>query len=177
VKYSVKCECGRAQEVSTGDAGATVTCSCGRKVEVPSLSVLRREAGQFTAAPELILESMLANSELPDSSDCVVCHTSTDGIRTFDVHCERTETRKEVGGCGYFAYWILFGWVGLLWASLLNRQHTAVLGRNVRFMLPLRICPTCDGQIASRDFAMLLCRVPVYDHLIAKYPHATVKRC
>lgn len=41
---SVTCCCGKRISVTAGQAGATVACACGMTTDVPSLSVLRRDA-------------------------------------------------------------------------------------------------------------------------------------
>jgi hypothetical protein len=174
--YSVACECSRVHPVSVGDAGSTLTCTCGRNVSVPSLSVLRQQAGEFTASPEMILDSMLRNSELPGDPHCVVCHTSTDDIRHFKVVCERAEAKKELGGCGYLAYMVFFGWVvGLFLAMKTNEEAGRTMhGRNVHYRLPLRLCHGCDSKRDEAGMKELLSYVPVYEHLLNKYPHATI---
>jgi hypothetical protein len=175
MSYSVTCECSKVHPVSTGDAGSVLACTCGRTVEVPSLSKLRQQAGEFTAAPEMILESMLRDGELPQEDDCVVCHSRTDHVQLYQVVCEHAEAKKEVRGCGYLAYMIAFGWIGLIMATMANEQASErVQGRNVHYRLPLRICPVCDVKRSAAELKKLLCRVPVYEHLLKKYPHAQV---
>jgi hypothetical protein len=172
--YSVTCECSKVHQVTTGDAGVTLNCSCGRPVEVPSLSVLRRDAGEFTASPELIIESMLRNNELPENSLCVQCHTVTENVRYYDVVCERAELKRAANGCIYFGYLLLFGWVGAVLAMIKDDAAQGVHGRNINFRLPLRICSVCNSKRIEPDSKELLCQVPVYAHLFLKYPHARI---
>ena len=172
--YSVACGCGKVHEVSSGSAGTKMACSCGRTVEVPSLSVLRREAGEFSASPELIIESMLANQELPEDSLCAVCHVETDHICYFNVICEQVEAEKK--GLGVFGY-VAALLVGMLSHAVLFEFMSAgknpqTRGRNVRYRLPLRLCPVCATDKGSA--LALLSHVPVYAHLFKKYPHARI---
>jgi hypothetical protein len=118
---------------------------------------------------------MLRAGELPEDEFCVVCHAATDRVAEFDVVCERVDVKRPVGGCGYAAYMILFGWIGLLLASLKNQTETREFGRHVAFCLPLRLCPVCQAARGQRDLKELLSRVPVYAYLFGKYPHAIVK--
>jgi hypothetical protein len=56
-----------------------------------------------------------------------------------------------------------------------HNEGDTVHGRDVRYRLPLRICPDCTGQL--RDARLLketLLDVPVYAELLDKYPHADV---
>ena len=65
MKYPVACECGATHQVSGGDAGTTLSCTCGRKFDIPPLHILRSEAGQATIAPEIVVESLLAEGDFP----------------------------------------------------------------------------------------------------------------
>jgi len=135
--------------------------------------MLRQAAGQFSAAPELIIESMLRNNELPEDELCVQCHNSTDGIRHFIVVCEQAETKKTTGELAYF---LLLGWVGLVLAMFMDGNNPSnEFGRNIRYRLPLRICPACGKNSNKSELKRLFCTVPVYAHLMRKYPHAIVK--
>jgi hypothetical protein len=173
VAYSVRCGCGKVHSVVTGQAGSRIGCTCGREVEVPSLSVLRREAGESSASPELVIESMLNAGELPQESRCVECHTITNDVAYFSVVCESTELKKPHGGCSLASFFILWSWIGLLFGALRNEAESRVVGRNVSFRLPLRVCPICKEK-SRTAVKELLCRVPVYAHLLSKYPHATI---
>jgi len=174
MEYSVACGCGNMRRVTAGDAGSSLTCSCGQQIEVPPLSILRREAGQFSASPELIIKTMIEKNELPEDSTCVQCHSETNGVHQFMVVCERAETKREVGGCSFVAYFILLGWVGVILATLQNRNHSKDYGRDVSFRLPIRLCPACEHNRNRSEVKELLCRVPVYAHLLAKYPHSRI---
>ena len=174
--YTVTCECGKRHEVSTGDAGTTLNCSCGRAVSVPSLGVLRQQAGELGRSPEMILDSMLENGELPEDSFCVVCQARTDSVRYFEVECERVESVK-VASLLSAVFFVIYGWIwGLLaYASSLRKEGTTPpRGRNVHYRLPLRICLVCDSKRDAASNKELLCRVPVYEHLLKKYPHAEI---
>jgi hypothetical protein len=176
MSYTVACECSKILPVSAGDAGSTIACSCGREVSVPSLGILRQQAGQLGGSPEMILDSMLQNGELPEDGFCVGCHTNTEQLRYFEVVCEQAETKGATLGLTNAIVFIFFGWLisVLSYVSMLRRETEPARGRNVHYRLPLRICPMCDAKRSAAEIKELLCRVPVYEHLLNKYPHAQV---
>src|SRR4051794_16324294 len=163
--YSVRCECGKTHPVSAAHCGTTWACTCGRTITVPSLSQLRAEAGEFSASPEMIIESMLIARELPQESACVECHAPTEGIATFTVICEQVGARRSAEGCSRAVYYVLFlaflmiGWF-VYWRR--GPGNAEMVGRSVAFRLPLRLCPVCQRSGLMRDPKALLRRVPVY---------------
>ena len=173
--YQVACACHKIHRVTTGDAGTSLTCSCGRMVEVPSLTVLRREAGEIGGSPELILESMLRDGDLPQHSYCVECHAVTDHIRFFSAICETPDLKKTIRGCSYIAYYLVFGLLAsVIIRTIQTQTPEEEHGRRVKFRLPLRICHICDSKRTAADSMAVLSQVPVYAHLFKKYPHAII---
>ena len=160
MNYQIACSCHKIHQVTTGDAGSSLKCSCGQNVEVPSLTVLRREAGELGGSPELMLETMLRDGELPQDSNCVKCHAKTDNVRYFSVECETPEIKESRTGVGHMmAFVMFFGWLGALMGYLRERgnmERENIRGRLVNFRLPLQICEICDRQRRPADSMELL---------------------
>ncbi len=124
----------------------------------------------------MILDSMLQNQELPEDNCCVMCNTNTERVQHFEVVCEQAETKGSKFGWANAIAFVFFGWLfaALSYVSVLRREAEAPQGRNVHYRLPLRICPVCDKKRNPAETKELLCRVPVYEHLLKKYPHAQI---
>jgi hypothetical protein len=174
VSYEVRCECGKPHAVTAADAGSSLRCGCDRTVEVPPLHQLRVSAGQTALSADMQLQAMLQRGELPGTDECVRCHRPTSGAVRVVIDCERAETKAvysrqgQVTGC---LLGLLFGWIVIGRAEREDR----VLGRDVVFTVPLRICESCEPEIRSAGaLRETLRRVPVYAALLDKYPSARI---
>ena len=168
-EYSVTCGCGRIHQVSGGAAGSVLSCACGNQLEVPSLAVLRRSAGEPVVSPEIEIRFLLQSKELPQEHNCLRCWAETTEISQVLVECERAEV--SLSGEWNFS-WLAFLFLGHLafWRSTETKER----GRNISFCLPLRLCRDCARQLGRSALIKVMCQVPVYARLLEKYPHAKV---
>src|SRR5262245_52954331 len=98
--YPVQCECGHKFQVAGTLAGTKWTCHCGRIIAIPSLSELKHQSGDIAAPPELIIQSMLIDGQLPEEDWCVICESDTENTCWLNVVCESiTIQRRERLGC------------------------------------------------------------------------------
>jgi hypothetical protein len=164
-QYPVVCECGRKQWVPAGAAGRRLPCPCGREVAVPALHILRRDAGEMAVSPELMIEALLRENGLPEGPDCVVCSAATDEVRYVWADCEKPTIKKP--GWTINPLMLLFGW----WVFYRSGE-TRVLGRDITYRLPLRVCRVCADGLRGSGVKDILCRVPLYERLLQKYPKA-----
>jgi hypothetical protein len=143
-------------------------CSCGRTVEVPPLSALRAQAGESVVALELLLEAMLHDGELPEENACLRCSAATQAVALVRVDCEKAEIRR--GDWNFDPSLLLFGW--LRWT---RSPEVTVIGRDLSYRLPLRLCPACSARIRRWALKKCLRRVPIYARLLEKYPRAKIQ--
>jgi hypothetical protein len=166
VEYTVSCECGQSHRVSGGAAGTRFVCGCGREVLVPSLNVLRRQAGEAVLAPELLIEAALRNGELPTSSFCLGCGEVTTQTAFVWAECERAQIKKSSWTINPIA--LLFGWF------VFSRSgEVRVLGRDRTYCLPVRLCEGCR-HLEGKELREALAHEPLYRRLLEKYPQATL---
>ena len=73
--FTIECPCGEQLRVGTADAGGTKRCRCGEANAVPSLSELRRQAGQQSYDVNIAdkLRYMFADGTLPPDNVCAKC--------------------------------------------------------------------------------------------------------
>ena len=177
MSYEIRCECGKAYPVGAADAGVSFPCACGRTVEVPALHVLRASAGEQAVSPALQIQAMLLNNELPGTHDCVNCGARTDHSVRVSVVCERVTVGHQTGGQEALAGCLLFGPLG----ALVMRQAGAMgksveRGREVSFVLPMRVCEACASDPSDAALRRDLAATPAYAALLRQYPNALVRR-
>jgi hypothetical protein len=178
MKYEIRCECGQAHAVSGADAGASIPCACGRAVEVPPLHQLRASVGQSSISPVAQIEAMLLGNELPGTNTCAFCHRETNHLLRVRVLCERVIAETQASPGAVLVGCFLFGWLGAIMASLLDRstQRPVEYGREVSFILPVRICEGCAPQLRSPIGVWNALRAtPVYVELLTLYPNAEIR--
>jgi hypothetical protein len=165
VDYAVPCECGQSHRVSAGAAGTRLVCGCGREVVVPSLHILRRQADEAVLGPERLIEAALRRDELPTSPCCVHCGEITADCAFIWAECERAQVKRP--------YWtisplgLLFGWL------IFSRSGpTRVLGRDLTYCLPIRLCEDCYPRLGGRRLREAFAQEPLYRRLLDKYPDA-----
>lgn len=110
----------------------------------------------------------------PVDPDCAVCESTTDREVRVLIVCERPETKGQVRYWEIIVLWFLSIWLLLYRVfSAREQQH----GRNVAFLVPVRVCESCARSFtSSRAIRDGLSRAQVYAQLFGKYPHATVRR-
>jgi hypothetical protein len=176
VNYPVQCDCGQVHRVAATLAGTRLPCRCGREVAVPSLIRLKSAAGQAVLSPEVRLDQMLQLQMLPEETRCLVCDTPTPNTYFFWATCERVTVEVAWGHKWWnlVLMWLCFGWVGMILAYVSGRESgDREHGRDVRFRLPLRVCPECTPRMTSPEVLKeTVLTVPIYAELLDKYPGA-----
>lgn len=167
-QYPVKCDCGRIHHVSAGEAGIRLSCECRRTIEVPDLRTLRLSAGEPTASPELVIEALLRDGEVPGEGECVCCGVPTEEISFISVECERPE--QKAGGWKISLIALLFGRLFFESTQMSDR------GRNIAYRLPIPMCRVCAKGLSRSAIPAALRKIDVYRQLLDKYPHASFGR-
>jgi hypothetical protein len=170
--YPVECTCGKTQQIPATMAGGKVACECGLQVAIPSLSALKARAGELAMSAEVQIESLLQQGKLPSDTKCLTCGVTTNAVCYCWTTCERAKVDQPTG-------WDLspWGFVSILFGFITFRKVTRerVEGRDLRFRLPLRICPNCRAELNDpRRLKETLLEVPLYARLLEKYPDADV---
>ena len=177
MKYEVRCECGKAHAVSETDAGASMPCPCGRMVEVPPLHQLRASVGQSLISPVMQLRGMLLRDELPGTTACSNCGCETNHLVRVRIECESITSKSYTSPGAVLMGCFLLGWIGAIFASLISRdsQRPVEYGRDVTFILPVRICEECTPSLNSPDgLKKVLRATPEYSALLDRYPDARI---
>jgi len=172
--YNVQCECGQTLQVPATMAGGRLSCTCGREILVPSLSKLKGQSGGSAMSAEIRLDDMLRRGVLPEENICLICQKPTTSVAHCWTTCERPQVEREHGWFQYIVRTITFDLLGLA-QDMRYTEGDTVHGRDLRYRLPLRVCPDCTGQLCdARLLKETLLDVPVYAELLDKYPHAEV---
>jgi len=170
VDYPINCECSKVHRVQASDAGRTISCTCGRAFEVPPLNKLRAAAGEEALSPDLRIEILLGQGELPRAVDCCRCGVKTDRRSTIHVTCERQEVRQPPQYL--FTRIARAFFLGLLWFRSGGAPQT--FGRDVAFHLPLRLCAGCAATMTNTGARKAMQNEPDYARLLEKYPRTIV---
>ena len=156
------CECGHQTPVREIQAGMQLMCKCGRMFAVPSLTELRRMSGrEATLSPGLLIDTMVANGELPATSDCAACGADTAGSVDVLAICERARAANNDDLASRMVLVFLLGWIGLLISRARQRAEddNRLIGTDRDVRMPLRICPDCQAlrlrQFPSWPFFLL----------------------
>ena len=174
--FTIQCSCGHQLQVSAVDAGGAKRCPCGNVNAVPSLSALRRQAGQQSYEVKIAdkLRYMFADGELPPNKECAQCGCKTANVLECSVECERPYSKGR-------GYWIavLLGFIAPLLALLTmigDGRNSEVHGQELVVRTPLPLCPGCAADLTLRRKRLikLLCSVPLYAQLLEEYPQAAV---
>jgi hypothetical protein len=139
---------------------------------VPALHELRISAGlpPYPLSPEMEIEHMLGTGSFPRRDRCARCGTETDA--TIQVLVQFGEQRTERSMVEQAIFFLIFGWIGLLFARKGERS-----GFDKVYHLPLHVCPACQDRVrGAGQVRECLCKVDVYDRLLEKHPYAEVKR-
>jgi hypothetical protein len=163
MEFNIRCECGGQLLISEGAAGARVPCDCGRTVIIPSLDELRKQAGVPAPDPHpvLVIEDMLAHGELPTSPTCVYCDRVTSDTLILTAECEKTVSTGP-----NLIMWLFAVWVLGIFAVLLRQRDECVVGRDLSFHLPVRLCRPCQRKLTGWGIASGLAFIAVVAALI-----------
>jgi hypothetical protein len=121
---------------------------------VPTLAELREQAGlpAHSPTPLLVIEHMLAQSELPTRTTCAQCERLTDGSADATVECEKTWG----GEPGLLSLMFALIFLPFLWfAAFLSTRvgERREYGRNLILHLPVRMCDGCQSHFARNALA------------------------
>jgi hypothetical protein len=177
-EYEVKCECGKSIRVASSQAGSSVYCVCGREVPVPSMSHLRRSAGQ-TPVPLNAVEhvrQMIACGQLRENTKCPLTGLPVDDEVALHIQCERVLVRHgDAGWWRIFCFTFLFGWVWLLFTRNEQREE---FGHDIAVVVPVAVNSQARAQInamrTQREFRTILATTPAYLRLLEEYPESEI---
>lgn len=183
MSYSVSCACGVTHAVSATQAGSRIACACGRSLDVPTLSSLRKSAGEspFPLSTVERIQAMIRDGSLPSGDVCPYSGRAANDTVFFHVQCERAWER---GGdsrqiAEIILYFLLCGWVGALFVAARSKPaKQMVFGRNTLLEVPLRISSDVRKKVlgirGQKKLRALLCHTPIYSELLREFPDATV---
>jgi hypothetical protein len=174
MKYPVRCDCGKVYHFPAAQAGSHYSCPCGRELVVPSLSRLKMAAGEEVLSPAVRIEQLLQMGVLPQETRCAHCGRETTHSRYFWATCERAFVKKDASRVWWVVAlsWLCFGWIGLV-LLMLRARDDRVHGSDVKFRLPLRVCPECAADLTDPDrLEAAVWATPLYADLLDKYPDA-----
>lgn len=176
--YPVACECTKVHEVPGTDAGRAIDCTCGRTIEIPTLNQLRASAGESTSVIEIELFLKLQEGLLPDETRCLSCDVPTEETAYTLAVCEESTSSEPTLLKMIFAFILFIAsaplHLGLF--SLNDREEDIHHGRTVKYNLPLRLCTPCRKRTWRRQIKRYVLMVPIYQRLLAKYPHTKLSR-
>src|SRR5262249_17860760 len=112
---------------------------------------------------------------VPDGDECAGCSVRTDDISYVQAECEKMEVRRS-GWASHaegVLYALFFGWF-FAWMAFRNSGEPRHVGRDLTYRLPLRLCGRCAGRLRGRALRKAMCKVPLYERLLQKYPMAKV---
>ena len=176
MQFQVDCPCGERIGVTSALAGGEVRCRCGKQVKIPSLSNLRRSAGQRAYATSTAdrLRGMYAEGALPVEKVCLQCGDATEHVLPCVVECERPATRA--GGLMRLLLVGLVAPLWIFWQANRDYQDAEARGRELVVKTPLRLCPGCAQRVRKSNRALLACvrQAELYAPLLDEYPQAAV---
>gem|GEM_PF-4755039 len=119
-------------------------------------------------SPDMLLQGMILQKQLPDTDECASCGVKTDGQVVAVVNCERAEEKTEKAtpsGCLP---------IGLGFIIFYHPARKREQGRDVWFRVPVRCCPKCAQTLTTELLTAMLYRHPVCAGVLDKYPNAHV---
>jgi hypothetical protein len=177
--YSVSCECGASHRVAASQAGSKLACACGRSVAVPTMSALRKAAGELALVSTVDqIRAMVRDGELPTGDLCPYSGRPANDTIQFHVECERAWVRGGETSTREALVWtLLLGWIGLLF-SYIKSSPREELGRDLVVVAPVKISADARSKIVrlrqQRTLKSLLSQTPIYARLLEEYPSATI---
>jgi len=177
MKYEVRCECGQAHAVTGADAGASLTCSCGRTVEVPPLHQLQAAAGEEVLSPVVRVQTLLLEGRLPGTHDCAVCHTKTSGLIQARIQCAWAQVSSGGPSRASVLAGCLFSFgLGFILYALRRTAPSVEHGQDIILTVPLPVCEACRPDLnAPVELRHALYHIPEYAALLDRYPNAHIR--
>jgi len=132
----------------------------------------------YEPVPELVIETMLAQGQLPPERRCVECGKDTAEVVYVTTVCEREWSEADNANSG-FNFLLTWLFLGLIWAYLIRafqrNKASRTFGRDKVYPLPLPICEHCRPVLRGPErIKERLRRIPEYDRLLDKFPQAGV---
>lgn len=174
--YPVRCECGKTHHVPGSAAGTTIACDCRRTVEVPSFAKLKASVGESSVSIDLLISHMFAKGELPVETDCVLCSQRTESTFVAVVECEREKMSQKNTLVWYEILLLPISWMLVVVSYFKRQQHSRVIGKDLIYRLPIRVCVECKPEIRSAaQVRAALAKTDLYRQLFEKYPDSRVR--
>jgi hypothetical protein len=180
---NVPCMCGRSLAVNSTQAGAKVSCECGKEIQLPSLSQMRKLAGQdaYATNPADKIKRSLKDGINPSGNTCLCCNSLHPLRFELSAECEQMVVKGQGDPTSipslfakFAAILFLPRFLLLLMGSGGPTNEPDVMGHDVSVDFPLMVCDACvkSGQDPRRNAVAkkLMQKVPVYQELLSFYP-------
>lgn len=184
IAVSLDCKCGRSVIARSADAGSSINCPCGRSVPVPRLSHLRTMVGRdaFVTNPVEAIAKAQRAGQSPAGDKCLLCGAHSPAIYRCDATCESSHVKRsasaEPNDIPRLIAFMFLGWVAKLILSRSGSNEAVVHGHDVGVSFDLPVCDHCaatSGKPTRPTVAKeIMCRVPVYQELLQRYPELTL---
>jgi hypothetical protein len=178
--YWIDCACGNRVEVTATQAGMKVPCACGKQLDVPKLSVLRRQEGSGAppVSPELIVNRLYCHGGHPVGGGvCLRCVTPTGDRLACVVECEKPWVRSESAWPVVVILLLIGPIFALIYSLFRSRGDGEVLSEGKIYRFEASLCSVCQGNVQSvGDLKRALRRDADLARLLDKYPDAKVWR-
>ena len=169
------CVCGSRLEVSETQAGTTVSCACGSTVQIPSLTVLRRQSDNANGQPMPRGAYSLPvrfGKEISWGWRCALRRAKDVNLVLCFVEYERPFYKKR-------NLWpfLLFGFIAPLWTlwHFCTKQEAVIVSDGKILEFYLSLCPSCRTTgLNPKELRDVLRCESAFANLFAKHPAATV---
>ena len=181
MSYSLPCECGAVISVTAQQAGSSAACRCGREVPVPSLSQLRKIAGQGAYESGILdtVNRMVREGELPQGETCVISGFPTDDFYNLYIQCEFVNKKRLLGWGNVIRLLLLMIWPLLFWVAGGFDEEAVEHGHDRGVYAPLRVRKEDHNRLkrirSQAKLRRLLRTVPIYAELLKEYPRAVIR--
>jgi len=177
VTYLLPCSCGQTLTVSSSQAGTNVRCCCGKDVAVPSLSVLRSQAGEehLEDSPETIIRFVYGSGKNVVGGDsCIRCGAPATKKLTCFLEYEKPLFKKATPW-PLALFMLLVAPVLVILYHTLRPREQIPLAEGKEMQVLLAVCPNCEAALQRDNNAReILKREPVFGRLFEKHPATIV---
>jgi len=158
VDFFVDCPCGKRTIVDAASAGGTTTCACGQIVEIPLLSVLRRQAGlsAYPINPVTVINELVTKGELPAGKSCLRCRRTTKDIFHAVAYCESSVETHPSGDTMQGVADAIALVVDVHGVEVDPGPESEIKGNAVVVPVPVRVCPDCRPRFERKLTLSLL---------------------
>jgi hypothetical protein len=144
--FTLTCDCGKQQTVNEGTSGSKLNCACGCTIKIPSLHILREQAGLtgVKVHPAAVVAEAITQGRLPPPK-CVNCDNPHGRIVRITTECERSWKRtRSSRGIGQVIL-VLFSWGLYLISTFGEDKDVEIQGRDLIVETPVSLCTSCWG--------------------------------